>query len=49
MEKMANITLSMDKNIQEKLRDISKKERRSISQQVVFMMEFYIKFKDNVK
>jgi hypothetical protein len=46
---MSNITLSIDKENQKKLRDIAKKERRSISQQVILMMEFYIENKNKVK
>lgn len=44
---MPNITLSIDKENQKKLRDVAQKERRSISQQVILMMEFYLKNKDN--
>lgn len=46
MKKMPNITLSMDKESQKKLRDIAQKERRSISQQVIRMMEYYLGHKD---
>jgi Ribbon-helix-helix protein, copG family. len=42
METMPNITLSMDKDNQKKLREIAQKERRSISKQVIVMMEQYI-------
>jgi len=42
---MPNITLSMSKENQDKLRDIAKKERRSMSQQVIVMMEQYLKNK----
>jgi len=49
MKKMPNMTLSIDKESQEKLREIAKNERRSISQQVILMMEFYIENKDKVK
>jgi len=45
MDKMPNITLSIDKENQKKLRDIAKKERRSISQQVILMMECYLEHK----
>jgi len=46
---MPNITLSIDKDNQKKLRDIAEEERRSISKQVIFMLEYYIKNKDDVK
>lgn len=46
MDKMPNITLSIDKDSQKKLRDAAKKERRSISQQVIVMMEYYLKNKE---
>ncbi len=46
MKKMPNITLSMDKENQKKLRELAKKENRSISKQVIQMMEFYIENKD---
>ena len=49
MKKMPNITLSIDGENQKKLREIAKKERRSISQQVIVMMEYYIDSKDKVK
>jgi len=49
MKNMPNITLSIDKENQKKLREISQKERRSISQHVIFMMEFYLKHKDKLK
>lgn len=44
MNRMPNITLSMPKEDQERLREIANKERRSISQQVIFMMDFYIRY-----
>ena len=49
MRKMPNITLSMDKESQKKLRDIAQKERRSISQQVILMMEYYLENENKVK
>ena len=49
MNKMPNITLSIDKENQKKLRDVAKKERRSISQQVIVMMEYYLENKDSIK
>jgi len=49
MDKMPNITLSMDNESQKKLRGTAKKERRSISQQVIVMMEYYLENKDKVK
>ena len=45
MSNMPNITLSMDKDNQKKLRETAKKERRSISQQVILMMEYYLENK----
>ena len=45
-QNMPNITLSMDKGNQELLRKIAKAERRSISKQVIVMMESYIKGRD---
>jgi len=49
MENVPNITLSMDKISQKKLRDIARKERRSISQQVILMMEHYIECEETWK
>ena len=45
-KEMPNITLSMDKKSQEKLRELAKKEHRSLSQQVVYMMECYAEGKE---
>jgi len=42
---MPNITLSMSNENQKKLRESAKKDRRSISQQVIVMMECYLKNK----
>jgi len=45
MDKMPNITLSINKDDQQKLRELAAQERRSISQQVIYMMEEYVKNK----
>ncbi len=49
MGTMPNMTLSIDKQNQDKLREIAAKERRSISQQVIYMMEFYLEHRSDVK
>ena len=46
MEAMPNITLSIDKDNQKKLRELAQRERRSISKQVIVMMEYYIEHKE---
>jgi len=43
MDAMPNITLSIDKDNQEILRSLANKERRSISKQVIVMMEYYLR------
>jgi len=45
MKGMPNMTLSLTKEDQDKIRKIAEQERRSISQQVVIMTEFYLKNK----
>jgi hypothetical protein len=40
--KVPNITLSIPKEEQDRLRKLANKERRSISQQVIYMMDYYI-------
>lgn len=41
-KKLPNITLYIDSDIQDILRRIAKKENRSMSKQVIHMMEYYI-------
>ena len=45
MRNMPNITLYMKKEYQDQLKQLAKKEHRSTSQQVIHMMEYYIKRK----
>jgi len=47
-DKMPNITLSMTKEDQEKLKKSAKKCRRSVSQHVLFLLDEY-ENKDKVK
>ena len=46
---MPRKTISMKHEEIEKLDKISEKEHRSVSQQIVHMMEFYLKYKDKIK
>ena len=46
---MPRKTISINKKELELLDNLSKKEHRSASQQIVHMMEFYEKYKDKVK
>lgn len=39
---VSNITLYMDREIQELLRETARKENRSISRQVVHMIKYYL-------
>lgn len=46
---MPRKTISMNKQESDHLDALAKKEHRSVSQQIIHMMEFYIKNKDKVK
>jgi len=46
---MPRKTISMKKDESEKLDKLAENEHRSVSQQIVHMMEFYEKFKDKVE
>ena len=46
---MSRMTISLTKEQIKTLKDISNKEHRPYSNQIVHMMEFYIKHKDKVK
>ena len=46
---MPRITLSLNKEEIQKLKDISAKEQRPFSRQVVYMMECYLENKDKIK
>jgi len=48
-KEMPRKTISMDKKKLDTLEELSKKEHRSASQQIVHMMECYIENKDKVK
>lgn len=39
-------TISLTKEDKKKLEDLSKEEHRPMSQQIVHMMEFYMKYRD---
>jgi len=41
-----NLTLYIDKKNQDKLKRVAKEDNRSMSKQVIHMMEYYIKHKD---
>jgi len=47
-KEMPRKTISMGKKELDTLEDLSKKEHRSASQQIVHMMEFYLQYKDKV-
>ncbi len=49
MDKMPKMTISLSKQDEKKLKELSKKEHRPYSNQIVHMMEFYIENKDKVK
>lgn len=46
---MPRKTISMSKKESNQLDTLAKKEHRSVSQQIIHMMEFYIENKDKVK
>ncbi len=45
-EKMPRMNISLTKQQMDQLKELSKKENRKYSQQIVHMMEFYIENKD---
>ena len=47
--KMPKMTISLSKEEQKKLKELSHKEHRPYSNQIIHMMEFYIENKDKVK
>ena len=46
MKDMARMTISLSKKEMEKLKKLSQEEHRPYSNQIVHMMEFYIKNKE---
>ena len=42
-------TISLSKEDKTKLENTAKGERRPVSQQIIYMLEFYLKNKDKVK
>ena len=46
---MPRKTISMKSEESDTLDKIAKEEHRTVSQQIVHMMEFYLKYKDKVK
>lgn len=49
MDKMPKMTISLSREDEKKLKELSKKERRPYSNQIVYMMEFYIENKNKIK
>jgi hypothetical protein len=43
------LNLSLSKEHKKKIEDLAEEEHRKMNQQIVHMLEFYIKFKDKVK
>ena len=48
-EKMPRMNISLTKEEEKRLKDLSKKEHRPYSNQIIHMMDFYIENKDKVK
>ncbi len=46
---MPRMNISLSKEKMQELRQLSESENRKYSQQIIHMMEFYIKHKDNGK
>ncbi len=46
---MPKMTISLSIEDEKRLKKLSKNEHRPYSNQIVHMMEFYIKYKDKVK
>jgi len=46
---MPRKTISMKKEEGDQLDQLAEKEHRSVSQQIVHMMQFYVKYKDKIK
>ncbi len=46
---LPNITLYMDRDVQDLLRETARKENRPISRQVVHMLEYYLEHTKNTK
>jgi len=46
---MPRKTISMNKVEGERLDDLAEEEHRTVSKQIVHMLDFYLKFKDKVK
>ena len=43
------LNISLKKEQKKKLKNLAEKENRAINDQIVEMMEFYLKYKDKVK
>jgi hypothetical protein len=48
-EKFDRITFSLSKKDSKQLRDLAEEEHRAVSNQLVHMMEFYLKNKDKMR
>ena len=48
-QNMVRMSISLSKEIEQKLRSIAKEEHRKYSDQIEHMIEFYLKYKDRVK
>lgn len=48
-DKMPRKTISMKKEKIDQLEQLAEKETRTVSQQIVHMLEFYLEYKDKVK
>lgn len=46
---MPKVNISLPKDEMERFKKISEEERRSYNQQLMHMMDFYLKYKDKVK
>jgi len=46
---MVRMSISLSKEVEKKLKDISKEEHRKFSDQIEHMLEFYLQYKDKVK
>lgn len=46
---MPKMTISLTKEHMKTLKDLSEKEHRPYSNQIIHMMEFYLQYKDKVK
>ena len=46
---MVRMSISLSKETEKKLRDLAKEEHRKYSDQIEHMIEFYLKYRDEVK